>query len=75
VAALNLVIADLQLEVADERGALSSILAALPVLDELKMVPEETAAMALLRESVLQNRVNRTALRELHGYFDEVQGR
>jgi hypothetical protein len=32
------------------------------------------AAMTLLRESTRQQRVNRSALRELHGYFDEPNG-
>lgn len=72
VAALNLVVADLQLEIGDEAGALQSTLAALPVLDELQMVPEGMAAFALLQESIRHQRVNRQALRELHGYFDEA---
>lgn len=75
VAALNLVVADLQLESGDEEGAMTSVLSALPVLDDLKMIPEGMAAMTLLQESLRQKKINRSALRELHGYFDEVQGR
>ncbi|MBC8646314.1 MAG: hypothetical protein H7X85_04075, partial [Thermoanaerobaculia bacterium] len=48
------------------------ILAALPIIEELKMVPEGVAAMALLRESLRQRSINRQALRDLHGYFEEL---
>ncbi len=72
VAALNLVVADLQIETGDESSALQSVLAALPVLDELQMIPEGMAAFALLQESIRHQHVNRQALRELHGYFDEA---
>jgi tetratricopeptide (TPR) repeat protein len=75
VAALNLVIADLLLETGDETAAMKSVLVALPVLDELKMIPEGVAAMKLLQESVVQKKINHSALRELHGYFDEASGR
>lgn len=75
VAALNLVIADLQLESGEEKEALTSVLSAIPTLDELDMIPEGLAAMSLLRESVRKRQINRSALRELHGYFDDVQGR
>jgi tetratricopeptide (TPR) repeat protein len=74
VAALNLVIADLLLEVGEEANAMTEVLAALPVLDEEQMVEEGNAAVALLRESVRHNRLNRDALRSLHGYFDELRG-
>lgn len=73
VAAGNLVIADLLLEVGQEAPALQEILRALPIIDELKMVPEGVAALTLLRESVRQQRVNRQALRDLHGYFEELK--
>jgi tetratricopeptide (TPR) repeat protein len=73
VAALHLVLADLLLEGSEEREAMREIVAALPVIDELQMVPEGTAALSLLRESVRQQRINRQALRDLHGYFDEVK--
>ena len=73
VAALHLVTADLLLESGEEREAMREILAALPVIDELQMVPEGTAALSLLRESVRQQRINRQALRDLHGYFDDLK--
>jgi tetratricopeptide (TPR) repeat protein len=71
-AALRLVVADLLIEVGREREAIREILSALPVIDELKMVPEGMAALSLLRESVRQERVNRQALRDLHGYFEDL---
>jgi len=71
VAALSLVVADLLLELSREQEARREILSALPVIDELKMVPEGVAALSLLRESVRQHRINRQALRDLHGFFEE----
>ncbi|MGH9365333.1 MAG: tetratricopeptide repeat protein [Thermoanaerobaculia bacterium] len=69
VAALHLVIADLLLDAGQEREARSEIQAALPAIDELKLVPEGIAALSLLRQSVDSQRINRGALRDLHGYF------
>ncbi len=73
VAALNLVVADLLLETGRDQEAMHEVLAALPVIDELKMVPEGVAALSLLRESLRQRKINRQALRDLHGYFEEIQ--
>jgi tetratricopeptide (TPR) repeat protein len=73
VAALSLVVADLLLETGKEREALREILVALPVIDELKMVPMGVAAFSLLRESVRHQQVNRQALRDLHGYFEDLK--
>lgn len=73
VAALSLVVADLLLEVGQEGEAIREIASALPVIDELKMVPEGVAALTLLRESVRQQRINRQALRDLHGYFEDLK--
>lgn len=72
IAALNLVVADLLLEEGRDREALQEIGAALPVISELKMAPEGMAALTLLRESTRRQEVNRQALRELHGYFEEL---
>ena len=72
VAALNLVIADLLLETGKERDAQREIAAALPVISELKMAPEGMAALQLLRESSRRQEINRQALRDLHGYFEEL---
>jgi len=49
------------------------VLAALPIIDELKMVTEGVAALSLLRESLRQQKINRQALRDLHGYFEDIQ--
>lgn len=70
VAALQLVVADLLLDLGEDEEARHEILAALPVIDETQMVPEGVAALALLRESVRGRRIDRSALRELHGFFD-----
>jgi tetratricopeptide (TPR) repeat protein len=74
IAALNLVVADLLLEMGRGREALAEIGTALPVISELKMAPEGMAALSLLRESARRQEVNRQALRELHGYFEELKG-
>ena len=73
IAALNLVVADLLLEMGHGREALAEIGAALPVISELKMAPEGMAALSLLRESARRQEINRQALRELHGYFEELK--
>jgi len=73
VAALNLVVADLLLEDGHSLEALREISEALPVISELRMAPEGMAALSLVRESVRRQEVNRQALRELHGYFQELQ--
>ncbi len=72
VAALSLVVADLLLELNQDLEARLEILSALPIIDELKMVPEGMAALSLLRESTRQLRINRQALRDLHGYFEDL---
>lgn len=72
-AALHLVIADLLLELGHEDQAKAEIFAALPIIEEEHMVPEGLAALALLRESLRHRTVNRQALRDLHGYFEEIQ--
>ena len=72
VAALNLVVADLLLEEGRSVEALREISEALPVISELNMAPEGMAALTLVRESVRRQDINRQALRELHGYFQET---
>ena len=72
VAALDLVLADLLLELGEESAARQAVLQALPVIGELHMVPEGMAALSLLRESLRGQRIDRPALRELHGYFEEI---
>jgi len=75
VAALCLVLADVLLEREDETGALREILSALPIIQSQGMVPEGFAALSLLQESVRQKRIDRAALRQLHGYFEELSDR
>lgn len=72
VAAIHLILADLLLETGQERQAEWEVRAALPIIDELKMVPEGFAAMSLLRESLRRRSIDRKALRNLHGYFEEA---
>jgi tetratricopeptide (TPR) repeat protein len=74
VAAVQLVIADLLLDVGQEKQAEWEIRQALPLIDEYKLVPEGFAAMTLLRESLRRQKIDRQALRSLHGYFEELQG-
>jgi len=69
VASLHLVIADQLLSLGQERQAEWEVRAALPVLEEEKMIPEGLAAYGLLRESLRRKQINRDALRDLHGYF------
>jgi tetratricopeptide (TPR) repeat protein len=74
VAAVNLVIADLFLDTGQEKQAEWEIRQALPIIDECKLVPEGFAALSLLRESLRRQKIDREALRNLHGYFEELQG-
>jgi tetratricopeptide (TPR) repeat protein len=71
VAATRLMIADLHLELANDSAALREILLALPIVEEYRLVPEGVAALALLRESIQQQKVNHQALRDLHGFFED----
>jgi hypothetical protein len=72
VAAAHLVLADLLLDTNQPAQAEWEIRAALPVIDELKLVPEGIAALSLLRESVRRRQIDRQALRSLNGYFEEL---
>jgi tetratricopeptide (TPR) repeat protein len=72
VAATQLLVADVLLEAGKETDALTEIIAALPIVDEYRLVPEGMAALALLRESVRHQKVNHQALRDLHGFFEET---
>jgi tetratricopeptide (TPR) repeat protein len=71
VAAIHLVLADLLLDGGQEAQAEWEIRAALPIIDEERMVPEGFAALSLLRESLRRRKIDRQALRNLHGYFRE----
>jgi hypothetical protein len=71
VAALHLVVADLLLNQGAEAQAEWEIRAALPIIDEEKMVPEGMAAYALLRESVRRRKIDQNALRDVQAFFRE----
>jgi len=70
-AALHLVIADLLLDAGHDPQARWEIQAALPVIDELELASEGFAAYSLLRKSLENHSINRKALRDLHGYFED----
>jgi tetratricopeptide (TPR) repeat protein len=71
VAAIHLVLADVLLDAGFDRQAEWEIRAALPIIEEEKMVPEGYAALALLQESLRRRKIDRQALRNLHGYFQD----
>ncbi len=71
VAALHLVLADVMLDVGQDRQAEWEVRAALPIIDEERMVPEGFAALDLLRQALRYRQIDRKALRELHGYFGD----
>lgn len=70
-AAIHLVLADSLLGAGQEAQAEWEVRAALPIIDEEQMVPEGFAALSLLRESLRRRKIDRQALRSLHGYFRE----
>ena len=70
VAALHLVLADLCLELGESVSARQHVIEALPIIEAERMIPEGVAALGLLQESLRQSQLNRSALRELHGYFE-----
>lgn len=69
VAYLRINLAQVLLEAGRPREAEWEVLAALPTIDEEKMVPEGFAAVALLRESVRQRKTDPKALFELRQYL------
>lgn len=72
-AAIHLVLADVLLDAGQDRQAEWEVRAALPIIEEEKMVPEGYAALSLLRDALRVRQVDRKALRQLHGYFREPQ--
>ncbi len=73
VATLHLVLADVLLDTGQDHQAEQEVRAALPIIDEEKMVPEGYAALDLLRQALRHRQIDRQALRELHGYFGDSQ--
>jgi tetratricopeptide (TPR) repeat protein len=69
VAAVHLILADELLDAGQTAQAEWEIRAALPIIEEYKLVPEGIAAYALLRDSLRRRQIDRDALRKLHGYF------
>jgi len=69
VAYNRVVLAQVLLENGNSREAEWQILAALPTIEEARMVPEGFAAVALLRESVRQRKTNPQALSELRQHL------
>ena len=69
VAYLRINLAQVLLEAGRHREAEWEVLAALPTIDEEKMVPEGFAAVGLLRESIRQRRTDPKALFELREYL------
>ena len=66
-------IAEILLEAGEDAGAEVELRAALEVLDELKIGPERRAALSLLRDSIRRRQIDRQALRNLNGYFEELK--
>ncbi len=71
-ASMHLILADLLLDAEQPAQAEWEIRAALPIIDEYKLVPEGIAALSLLRDSVRRRQIDRQALRGLHGYFRDA---
>lgn len=69
VSYMHVVIAETLLEARREREAEWEILAALPAIQEMKMVPEGFAAVALLRESVRRRKTDPAALHQVRKYL------
>ncbi len=66
---LRVVLAEALLEAGKPREAEWEILAALPAIDQERMVPEGFAAVALLRESVRQRKTDPKSLLELREFL------
>jgi tetratricopeptide (TPR) repeat protein len=73
VVMLRLAVADTLISVNRPREAEWEILAALPTIEEQRMVPEGFAAVALLKESVRRRKTDPNALRELREHLQANQ--
>ncbi len=69
VAYLRIVLSETLIALSRNREAEWEILAALPTIEEQKMIPEGVAALALLRESVARRDTNFSALREVRQHL------
>jgi tetratricopeptide (TPR) repeat protein len=72
VAYSHLVISESLLAMNREREAEWEVLAALPIIEELQMVPEGFAAVALLRESISRRKTDRSALQQLRTRLQSI---
>jgi tetratricopeptide (TPR) repeat protein len=72
-ASIHLVLAEALLDIGLNEEAELEVRAALPIIEEEKMVPEGYAALALLQESLRRRKIDRQALRNLHGFFQDEQ--
>src|SRR4030095_6461889 len=70
---MSLVIAEVLIGLGREREAEWEIRAALPAIDEIRMVPEAIAAIALLRESASRKKADLSALRELRNRLESTR--
>jgi tetratricopeptide (TPR) repeat protein len=70
---IRLILADTLLALDRAREAEWEILAALPTIEEQKMVPEGFAAVALLKESVRRRKTDPNALRELREHLQATK--
>jgi tetratricopeptide (TPR) repeat protein len=71
VAAIHLVVADFLLEAGEDAQAEREIRAALPIIEEERMLPEGIAALSLLRESLRRQQIDHQALRDLHRHLGD----
>jgi tetratricopeptide (TPR) repeat protein len=72
VAYARLLVGEVLLALSREREAEAEIVAALPIIEERKLVREGLAAVTILRESIRRRKTDRNALRELR---EHLQGR
>lgn len=66
---MNLVLAETLIVLGRDREAEWEIRTALPAIDEIKMVPEAIAAVALLREAASRSRTDFSSLRDLANHL------
>jgi tetratricopeptide (TPR) repeat protein len=71
LAELSLMIAELRLHAGQFEEAELEIRAALPIINEEKMVAEGIAAMSLLREAVRRRQIDKKGPRDVHGHPGE----
>jgi len=68
---LRVLLAEILIQIERHREAEWELLAALPAIEEQKMVPEGFAAVALLKESVRRRKTDPNALRELREHLQK----